>query len=402
MRTTPSSAGLQFISFSLEPWSPVWLNRHHVMSRIAARHPVLFVSQRGWPREILADLLRHHLPRPGLRRLGPNLLELVPTRFVPRLETPPLDAPLRAIHIAFVRDAARLLGRGERVLYLWHPDFEPMAGRFGERLLVFHCYDNYCGYHYLSADQKRRLTRAQTRLARRADLVFASGEAIRELLPGDVTVHVIANGVDFESHERVRAEGSPVPDEFKSIPRPILAHIGRINAKLDFPLLREIARRRRDWSVVLVGPHEGLLAPKDMPEYEAMLAEPNVYRVGFVAPDEMARYIQAMDVGLMAYRLSGWVIKGFPLKLFEYLAGGKPIVAPELEELRLYDEHVRFAATPDEWIGAIERALTDTADEKRRARIALAARNSWDERCRRILELINAKLGRTEPEGITA
>jgi glycosyltransferase involved in cell wall biosynthesis len=387
-----SSGNLQFVSFSLDAWSRVWLNRHHVMSRLAKQHPVLFVSQRARPRDIVADCFLHHLPRPGLRRLSPNLLELVPTRFVPRLEIPPLDAPLRALHVALVRDAARVLGRGERVLYLWHPDYEPMAGRLGERLLVFHCYDNYCGYHYLSADQKRRLTRAQTRLARRADLVFASGEAIRKLLPDAVNVHVIANGVDFESHERVRAEGSPVPDAFKRIPRPILAHVGRINAKLDFPLLREIARRRRDWSVVLVGPHEGMLAPKDTPEYEAMLAEPNIHRVGFVAPDQMARYIQAMDVGLMAYRLSGWVIKGFPLKLFEYLAGGKPIVAPELEELKLYDEHVHFAATPDEWIGAVEQALTDTADETQRARIALAAQNSWDERCRRILELIHSAL----------
>jgi len=371
------------------------------MSRVARHHPVLFVSQRPRPKDLVANCFLHHLPTPGLRRIAPHLLELVPTRFVPRLETPALDAPLRLLHIALVRQSARLLGPGRRVLYLWHPRFAPMAGRFGESLVVFHCYDDYAGHLGQSESERRRIVTNQARLARRADLVFASGEAIRELLPDDVNVHVIANGVDFESHERVRAEGSPVPDEFRRIPRPILAHIGRINAKLDFPLLREIARRRRDWSIVLVGPHEGLLRPQDVPEYEAMVAEPNVHRVGFVPPDQMARYIQAMDVGLMAYRLSGWVIKGFPLKLYEYLAGGKPIVAPELEELRRYKEHVHFAATPEEWIGAIEQALTDTAEHTQRARIALAAQNSWDERCRRILELIDDKLGRTNTGGNT-
>ncbi|MBN1917619.1 MAG: glycosyltransferase [Verrucomicrobia bacterium] len=387
-----SDTALQFVSFSNDAWSRVWLNRHHVMSRIARQHPVLFVSQRARPSDLVANCFLHHLPHPGLRRVAPNLLDLVPTRFVPRLETPPLDAPLRSLHTAMVRRDARLLGTGERVLYLWHPDFEPMVGRLGERLVVFHCYDNYGGYHNLSAVQRRRLARAQTRLARRAGLVFASGNAMRELLPADVDVHVIPNGVDFESHERVRAEGSSVPNELERIPRPILAHVGRITPKIDFALLTEIARRRRDWSIVLVGPHESPLRPQDVPPYKTMLAEPNVHCVGFVPPDQMARYIQAMDVGLMAYRLAGWVIKGFPLKLFEYLAGGKPIVAPELEELQLYREYVRFATTPDEWVGAIAQALADTAEQKRHARITLAAQNSWDDRCRRILDLIEARL----------
>jgi glycosyltransferase involved in cell wall biosynthesis len=384
--------GITFISFSPQHWMPAWLNRHHIMSRVAEHYPVLFVSQRARPKDLVANLFLHHLPKPGLRPIAPNLLELVPTRFVPRLETPSLDAPLRALHIALVRHSARLLGRGRPVLYLWHPRFAPMAGQFGESLVVFHCYDDYGGHLGLSQAERRRIALAQARLARRADLVFASGEAIRELLPSDVAVHVIANGVDFASHERVRAEGSPVPDEFRNIPRPILAHVGRINAKIDFPLLRAIARRRRDWSIVLVGPHEGLLQPAEMADYNAMATEPNVHCVGFVPPDQLARYIQAMDVGLMAYRLSGWVIKGFPLKLFEYLAGGKPLVAPELEELRRYPQWVTFARTPDEWIAAIEHWLKNDSAELAQQRIALARQNSWDARCERILELIHSKL----------
>ena len=393
MNGMSSSSNLQFVSFSLDAWSPVWLNRHHVMSRIARRHPVLFVSQRARPMDIAAGLFHHHVPKPGLRRLSANLIELVPTHFVPRLETPPLDAPLRALHVALVRDAARLLGGGERVLYLWHPDFEPMIGRLGESLVVFHCYDDYAGYPYLGETQRRRVRQAQRRLVRRADLVFASGEAMRDLLPADVNVHVIANGVDFESHERVRAEGSPVPDEFRRIPRPILAHIGRINAKLDFPLLREIARRRRDWSIVLVGPHEGLIESRVMPEYNAMAAEPNVHRVGFVPPDQMARYLQAMDIGLMAYRPSGWVRHISPIKLFEYTAAGKPIVATAIDELRRYPEYVTTVETLDEWIGAIQHWLDNDSDALARKRMALASANSWDERCRRILELIGERTG---------
>jgi hypothetical protein len=64
-----AGTGLHFVSFSLDAWSPVWLNRHHIMSRVAQHHPVLFVSRRARPSDLVANHFLHHLPRPGLRRL---------------------------------------------------------------------------------------------------------------------------------------------------------------------------------------------------------------------------------------------------------------------------------------------------------------------------------------------
>jgi glycosyltransferase involved in cell wall biosynthesis len=383
---------LQFISFSRDHWTPVWLNRHHIMSRISQRFPVLFCSRRPTPRELLGNLFLHNLPKPGLRRVSSNLIEIVPPRWMPQLATPLFDRVVQKLHALSVRHTAGGVGPGTRVLYLWHPQFAPMVGRFGESLVIFHCYDDYLGTPTMPARQRHRIARLQEQLARRADLVFAAGETMRNLLPGDIPVHTIANAVDFQSHERVRAAGSPPPDEFKAIPRPILAHIGRIEWKVDFALLTELARRRRDWSFVVIGPHEGLLRPQDGVPYSAMCAEPNIYRVGFVPPHELARYVIGADVCLMAYREAGCVPHISPLKLFEYLAGGRPIVASDIPELRRYPDYVNLACTPDEWIAAIEHALATDSESLARKRIALAAQNSWNGRCERILELIDSKL----------
>ena len=52
---------LQFISFSRDHWTPVWLNRHHILSRISQRSPVLFCSRRPTPRELLANVFLHYV-----------------------------------------------------------------------------------------------------------------------------------------------------------------------------------------------------------------------------------------------------------------------------------------------------------------------------------------------------
>jgi len=387
-----STHDLHFLSFSLDAWSPVWLNRHHIMSRMAKQAPVLFVSQRARPRDTIASFFLHHLPRPGRRQIAPNLIELVPPRWLPRFETiPPIERLVQTTEAMMVHRGLRRYAPASRILYLWHPQFEPMVGRFGESLVVFHCYDDYAGMPGLTPGQQARITRAQERLARRADLVFAAGESMRTLIPRE-DVHVIPNGVDYELFATAHERDTPPPPEMASMPHPIVAHIGRLNVKIDFELLGEIARRRRDWSVVLIGPFAKYIAPELQARLDAFLAHPNAYHIPGKPVVELPRYLRHVDVTLMAYRPIGWVHHISPIKLFEYTATGKPIVATDIEELRRYPEYATLAHTPDEWIAAIEHWLANDSEELARKRMAFAKANSWDVRCRRILELIESKL----------
>ncbi len=386
---------LHFLSFSLDAWSPIWLNRHHIMSRMAQQAPVLFVSQRARPRDTLASFFLHHLPRPGRRQIAPNLIELVPPRWLPRFDTiPPLDRLVQSAEAMLVRRELRRYAPASRILYLWHPQFEPLAGRLGESLVVFHCYDAYAHYTYLSAAEQKRVAVAQSRLLERADLVFASGESMRALIPRE-DVHVIPNGVDYELFATAHERDKPPPPEMASMPHPIVAHIGRLNMKIDFELLGEIARRRRDWSVLLIGPFAEHCGPELQARIDAFLAHPNAYHIPGKPVAELPRYLRHVDVPLMAYRMEGWVIKGFPLKLFEYLAAGKPCVGAPLEENVRHKEYVTIAETPGEWIAAIEHWLANDTEELARKRMDFARANSWDVRCRRILELIDSKLETT-------
>jgi len=213
-------------------------------------------------------------------------------------------------------------------------------------------------------------------------------------------VHVIANGVDYALFSTAQTLEGPPPADMAHIPQPIVAHVGRLNVKIDFRLLAEIARRRRAWSIVLIGPFTGVFPPDEDAARTEFLSQPNAYHIDGKPVAELPRYLRQVRVGLMAYRRIGWVERGSPLKLFEYTAAGKPIVAADLEELRQYPEFVSVAHTPDEWVSAIERLLDEDSDEPVRRRMALARANSWDVRCKRIVELIDEKLaGRREGGG---
>ena len=381
-----------FVSFSRDPWSDVWLNRHHIMSRIAKQHRVLFASRVPRWEEYYWKLLMHEPIRWRSRQITPTLTDLQPWPWLPRIgQWGDLDRFLQKLHVARIRSSLRRRGWDNRILYIWHPEMENMVGRFDERLVCFHYYDNYAGYTYLTDTMRRELAEQTARLLKRADLVFASGEAMRGLIPRE-DVHVIPNGVDYELFAAAHDDNEPPPPDMAGIPHPIVAHIGRLNVKIDYALLTEIARRRRDWSVVLLGPLERFMSREQRTSVDALLAEPNAYHIPGKPVWELPRYLRHVDVALMAYRLIGWAVKGFPLKLFEYLAAGKPCVAAPLEENLRYRDAITIAQTPDEWITAIEHWLANDSEEFAQQRMALARANSWDIRCRRILELIESRL----------
>jgi glycosyltransferase involved in cell wall biosynthesis len=382
-----------FVSCSYNPWSDVWLNRQYIMSRLAREHRVLFCSRAPRWEEYYWKILLHEPIQWRSREVMPHLVDLRPWPWLPRIgQWSDLDRFLQKLHFARIRSSLRRRGWTNRILYVWHPDLADMVGRFDERLVVFHCYDDYTAFAHLSNAERLVVTDRMHRLLQRADLVFATGEALRARLGRD-DAHIVPNAVDYALYARALAADEPPPDELARIPHPILAHMGRLNVKVDFRLLAAIARARRDWSVVLIGPVLGEFPPTERAALDELLTQPNAHHIDGKPVPEIPRYLKHIDVGLMAYRPMGWVQHISPIKLYEYTAAGKPIVASDIAELRRHPEYVTIARSPDEWVGAIAHWLSHDAEPLVQARLAFARANSWDARCRTILSLIATKLG---------
>jgi glycosyltransferase involved in cell wall biosynthesis len=141
--------------------------------------------------------------------------------------------------------------------------------------------------------------------------------------------------------------------------------------------------------VVLVGP----VADNARRELERLSRIPNVHALGFRAYAELPAYVSAFSVGLIPYRANDYTRNCSPLKVFEYLAAGKAVVASGVPELGGMEPEVTLTSGPEEFVAAVEAAVADESPAAIDRRRELARLNTWEARTERLLDLIGGKLG---------
>jgi glycosyltransferase involved in cell wall biosynthesis len=157
--------------------------------------------------------------------------------------------------------------------------------------------------------------------------------------------------------------------------------------KVDLHLLVEVAAREPGWSLVLIG-------PVDEAETQRKLAAlPNIHLLGYKEYHTLPNYLRAFDVCVIHYRTDNKYIRNvFPMKFFEFLATGKPLVTTRLPSLESFGHVVGFASTPEEFVLAIRTALLARDDTKIAERLAVARKSCWESKVAGMEELVMAQL----------
>ena len=127
----------------------------------------------------------------------------------------------------------------------------------------------------------------------------------------------------------------------------------------------------------------------------AWLDLPNVHFLGQKPVELLPRYVAACQVCLMPYKINEWTRHIDPLKMYEYLAAGKPVVSTDIPSARSFAPPVRIAHDTAEFVSAIEATLKETGSAQQKARRQLAAQHDWDLRVAAISEHIQAAMSRT-------
>ena len=145
-----------------------------------------------------------------------------------------------------------------------------------------------------------------------------------------------------------------------------------------------LARLARDWSFALVGP-TGMGDPST--DVSALRAEPNVHLVGARPHDALPAVLRGADAGIIPYASNQLTGSIFPMKVYEYLAAGLPVVATALPALEGVQRvtRVRDAAG---MAAALDSALAHMYSEERADRSEHAAGHSWDARLAEIAAAI--------------
>jgi glycosyltransferase involved in cell wall biosynthesis len=290
-----------------------------------------------------------------------------------------------------VAAAVKRLGMSDSVVFLYSPVCAGFIGRLGEVASVYHCVDHYGSFPIWQGSKRRTFIRdAEERMVRSADLVFATSAALTEHCSRfGKEVMELANVADYGLFSEA-GEPGPVPVEIASLDGPIVFFHGTFDSnKVDLMLIESLAQLREKWEFVLVGPKGYLGAEASV--FERMVGLRNVHWLGFKEQDTLPAYLRGADVLLLPYKRNEHTRHVFPLKFFEYLATGKPLVCTSLASLAAYQEAIPMCVGPMEVVSALDRALQ--GDEGRDERRRLAGENTWDVRIASISLALEERLG---------
>jgi glycosyltransferase involved in cell wall biosynthesis len=377
--------------------TPAPVNAHQVARRLAARgHRVLFVESVGLraPAPLASGHdLRRILAR--LRGFAAGVREVEPRLFV--LSPPwPMAGPrrLRELALALVARgaarAARRLGFEAPILWAFLPTALPMARRLGARLVVYHCVDHYAANPGVDAGF---VDAFEDRMLARADVVFATSASLAERLRPRAPrgVALVPNGADVALFARAH-EALPEPPELAGLPRPRAIYVGNLAAyRVDPALLAAVAKSGA--SIVLVGPVGLGDAATASPALDALLGEAPVRAVGARPPEALPALLRHCDVALIPFLDNAHTRASLPLKLWEYLAAGLPVVATPLPNLVPLAERglATLAAGPDAFASAVHAAAAD-APGRRAERLVSARAHDWPERMETLCGAVGAAL----------
>lgn len=384
------------------PWeTPAPVNAHQLARRLAARgHRVLFVESTGLRAPSAGS--SHDVAR-VLRRLGGfvrGVREVEPRLFVLAPLALPGGGPgwLRRLSLAALARqtarAARRLGMERPLLWAFLPTALPAARALRARLVVYHCVDHYAANPGVDRGWVDAL---EGRMLDRADLVLASSPVLAERLRvRRPDAECWPNVADVALFRRALDEALPEPPELRDVPHPRAIYVGNLAAyRIDFALLRAAARAVAPGRVVVVGA-EGLgdVGPATQPA----AAEEGVLRLGPRPQPELPAFLRHCDVALVPFLDNEHTRGSLPLKLWEYLAAGLPVVARDLPNLRGLggEGDVRTASDPEGFEAAVRAACAEPR-ERRRARAERARTHGWDARVEALAARVARALEAREP-----
>jgi len=259
-----------------------------------------------------------------------------------------------------------------------------MVGRMNEGSVLYDITDDWTTL--TQSHQLRQLTIAQDhKLCALADAVIVCSQKLYNLKSSlNPYVYLIPNGVDAAHYRCVLDGPTHLPPQAHLWPKPILGYTGTIHPdRVNVDLIESLSKEFPQSTIALVGPNH--LLGNDLKR----LTRANIVFTGPVPYAAIPKFMQAFDVCIAPHRVTPFTESLNPIKLWEYLAAGKPIVATPVAGFRDYPNWVRLASDSVGFIAAVREALTDPRETQLRRR-ELVADHSWKSRIDAIEKVFTA------------
>lgn len=219
---------------------------------------------------------------------------------------------------------------------------------------------------------KRHGTSLEPELMRKSDLVVCNSmDFTRRALQYNSNSFYIGNGADLEVFDNSKIWEKP--EELNVFGRPLIGYVGALNAmRIDIALIAAIAEMRSNWDFVFIGGED------DVFKNSVLHTICNISFIPKKHTNEVPAYVKSFDVCINPQLINEITIGNFPLKIIEYLALGKPVVATETNTMKeVFSEVTYLARDAEGYIAAIEKALEEDSPQLQSSRTVFARRYSW-------------------------
>jgi GT2 family glycosyltransferase/glycosyltransferase involved in cell wall biosynthesis len=255
----------------------------------------------------------------------------------------------------------------------WQPLVEAARSRWRWRV-IYDCMDDHSGFVTSGAGLKGE----EEALAAASDLLVASSQALlarwQDRAPRTL---LLPNATDFEHFHRP----APEPAELRGLRRPVIGYYGAIAEWFDVAMIASAAAARPDWQFILIGHTFGAdLAP--------LRTLSNVHLLGERPYEELPGYLHAFDVATIPFRRTTLTEATNPVKFYEYLSAGKPVVAVDLPELASFGDLFYPVRSAADFVPQLAAALSESSPAARQPRIELARRHTWQARADQLAEAV--------------
>ena len=269
------------------------------------------------------------------------------------------------------------------VVYFSSPDDINKIDKYNPALVVFDSLDEPSG-EFIS--WKKNYHRALMR----SDVVLASSERLYErAVDINPNTYLVPNACEYDFLSQAANKNLPIPQDIINMHGPVIGYCGAVATWCDIELIDRLAENFGHCEIVIIGP---LYNISQVP------SRPNLHWLGMKPYQQLPHYLQCFDVGIIPFIVSSMIQAVNPIKMWEYMAVGIPVVTTAIPEAGKYPGLVLYSENAESFMENIETALYHDNTTNRLQRMDLSRRNSWMARARQIISIMEDNLVR---QGVT-
>ena len=400
------NADLDIIYFTLFPWDNAYSSVSLSFTREFAKHNRVFYINhpytvkdfaKGWKQPMVKARRKDMLLNRMRYETIPGLPEVIAVQ-------PPLTVPINWMNPGknydrwfefnnriIVNSIKQVIKDYDIKNFVFLNCFNPyyagaLPKELGAKLSMYQCIDDMTEEEYTA----RHGARLEEEAIRNSDIAFVTSRNLHRLKKHlNPNTYVLHNAVDISIFEKALEGPLPRPKELEGVKGRIIGFTGNINEyRLDYSIFKKIAEQHPDKTLVMVGPLNS-----DCYKVHGLDKMPNVILTGGKNIKELPAFLQHFDVTIIPFLKNKLTASIYPLKINEYLAAGKPVVATNFsEDIRSFADVVYIAEDEVNFVRAIDRAIAENSPELIEQRVLTAKQNTWTERVKEFWEIVDKHL----------